>query len=241
MAFRSPLLRSLLPATCLLCDAELPAHAMLDLCAYCRAALPWNTPCCQRCAEPLEASSGLPADSCHRCRQRPPPFARTLAPLRFEGFAGDWVRRLKDRRGMVEGHLLGELLAGQAARCYAVADVRPDVLVPVPLTWRRLARRGHNQAIALAVPVARRLGVPLLRRVVVRAGRGRAQRRLSRRERLANPTIRFVCRRNWTDAPCIGLVDDVMTTGATASALTEVLLAAGAGEVHVLCATRTPR
>jgi predicted amidophosphoribosyltransferase len=91
------------------------------------------------------------------------------------------------------------------------------------------------------VPVARRLGVPLLRRVVVRAGRGRAQRRLSRRERLANPTIRFVCRRTWTDAPCIGLVDDVMTTGATASALTEVLLAAGAGEVHVLCATRTPR
>jgi ComF family protein len=151
------------------------------------------------------------------------------------------VGRLKDHLGLVEGRLLGMLLAEAAASSYGSGTRRPDFLVPVPLHPLRLARRGHNQAVVLAVPVARRLEVPLLRGALQRRGGGRHQRGLSRRDRLDNLMMRFTCRYAWSQAPCVAVVDDVLTTGATAAAVATELLAAGAGEVHVLCATRTPR
>jgi ComF family protein len=169
-----------------------------------------------------------------------------VAPLRYEGYPQAWVGRLKDHLGMVEGRILGTLLADAAEDLYHNHNdlelARPQVLIPVPLTARRLARRGHNQALTLARPVAQRLGVPVLRRAAIRLRPGRRQRGLSRSERLDNPLGNFASRRSWHDtAPCIAIVDDVMTTGATATELARILLAAGAGEVHVLSATRTAR
>jgi predicted amidophosphoribosyltransferase len=245
----SAMLRYLLPGSCLLCDGPIPPQTELDLCGFCLEALPWNRFACPRCAEPMAADQPLDlrgvALPCARCRRQPPPFTVTLAPLRYEGFAQAWVGRLKDHLGMVEGQVLGTLLADAAEAFYrgesAAGMTPPQWLIPVPVTVARLARRGHNQAVTLARPVARRLNVPLLRRAVVRPRSGRRQRGLSRPERLENPTGRFASRRSWHDsAPCIGIVDDVMTTGATAAELARVLLAAGAGEVHVLAATRTP-
>ncbi len=230
-------LRQLLPGTCLLCEAALAPDTDPDLCPHCLAALPWNRPACPRCAEPVDDG---PPRVCPQCRRRPPPFTRVVAPLRYEGFPRAWVVRLKDQLGMVEGHVLGSLLADAAERAYGPGERRPDLLVPVPLTARRLARRGHNQAITLAGPVAARLGVPLIRRAVLRRHHGRRQRSLGRLERLRNPSGSFASRRRWCNAPCIGIVDDVMTTGATAAELARVLHTAGAGEVHVLCAARTP-
>jgi ComF family protein len=244
-------LRHLLPGTCLMCDGPLPPHAEPDLCGFCLATLPWNDAACPRCAEPI-AAAGAADDApatCARCCRLPPPFTLALAPLRYEGVPRAWVGRLKDRLGVVEGRILGTLLADAAERLYRGAGARgagaplrqPDLLIPVPLTSRRLARRGHNQAVTLARPVAARLGIPLLRRAVIRQRPGRHQRGLSRVERLGNLRGSFVGRRPWHDQPCIGLVDDVLTTGATAAELTRVLQASGAAEVHVLCATRTPR
>ena len=242
------LLRQLLPGTCLMCDGAIPAESALDLCRFCLDALPWNDTACQRCAEPLPeaAADAVPHTlMCERCRSEPPPFIRTLAPLKYQDAPRAWVGRLKDQLGMVEGHILGTLLADAAARCYRQArdgTLRvPDLLVPVPLTARRLAWRGHNQALTLARPVARKLGIPLSKRAVLRVRPGARQRGLGRSERLHNLDGIFVARHRWHEPICIGIVDDVMTTGSTAAELCRVLLAAGAGEVHVLCATRTPR
>lgn len=236
-------LRHLLPGTCLMCEQLLAAPSLLDLCPHCHDALPWNTPACPRCALPQAATAASSADGvCLACRHRPPPFTLAAAPLRYEGFARLWVRRLKDRLGMVEGRTLALLLAEAAVQCYAnvAARERPDLIVPVPLTLRRLARRGHNQALTLARPVARRLAVPVAPRLVLRRHAGRPQRGLGRRERLDNPAGRFACRRQWpAPGPCVAIVDDVMTTGATAAELARVLLEAGARQVHVLAATRT--
>jgi ComF family protein len=240
------ILRQLLPGTCVMCDGAIPPDADPDLCTFCLDTLPWNDPACPGCAEPLEPGLALTTvRTCPRCRRRPPPFSHALAPLVYEGFPQAWVRRLKDHLGMVEGRILGTLLADAADRLYAgregVAPRAPDLLVPVPLTASRLARRGHNQALTLALPVARRLGVPVLRRAVVRRRPGRRQRGLGRAARLSNLRETFASRRQWHGDPCVGIVDDVMTTGATAAELARVLLAAGAAEVHVLCATRTRR
>lgn len=236
-----PLWRQLLPGTCLLCELPVPDGADADLCGHCAAALPWNEPACPRCALPLPARLE-PGSACQQCERRPPPFVRALAPLRFEGFPAHWVRNLKDHLGMVEGRVLATLLARATARHY-LCDApgrRPDLLLPVPLTWRRLMRRGHNQAVTLAVPVARALGLPLSRLAATRRA-GPSQRGRNRAGRLDVSAERFRCRRRFTEpGPCIAIVDDVLTTGATAAALTRALLDAGAAEVHVLAATRTP-
>lgn len=239
----SMLLRQLLPGSCLLCDGAVGSRPDLDLCPECLAALPWNEPACERCANPLPGAADEPL--CVVCRDAPPPFVRTLAPLTYDSFPRRWIARLKDQLGMVEGRILGTLLADAVAAHYAGAAAAgqpmPEIIVPVPLTLRRLARRGHNQALTLARPVARRLGLGIARHAVVRARPGHRQRGLSRQQRLENPAGIFTPRRTWGDAgPCVAIVDDVMTTGATAAELSRVLLAAGAGEVHVWCAARTP-
>jgi predicted amidophosphoribosyltransferase len=239
-------LRHLLPGACLLCDQVLAGHEALDLCPYCASALPWNPRACPRCALPLAPGESVSAP-CGDCQQQPPPFTHAVAPLRYDGCAQVWVSRLKDRLGLVEGRVLGTLMAQAAAAAYRGDDAsppprRPDLLVPVPLTPWRLALRGHNQALTLALPVARRLDVPVLRRAVVRASGGGHQRGRSRAQRLrSSDDIFFASRLEWRTAPCIAVVDDVITTGTTAAALTRCLLSAGAGEVHVIAAARTPR
>jgi len=233
--------RQLLPGKCLLCELPVPDTAEADLCEHCAAALPWNEPACPRCAVPLPAAPE-PGATCRRCERQPPPFLRAFAPLRFEDFPTHWVRSLKDRLGMVEGRVLAALLARAAARLYRDEHTarQPDLLLPVPLTWRRLIRRGHNQAVTMAVPVARALGVPLWRLAATRRP-GPSQRGRGRAGRLGVSAASFRCRHRFAEpGPCIAIVDDVMTTGATAAAMATALLEAGAAEVHVLAATRTP-
>lgn len=232
------LLRALLPRTCLLCELPLGAASASrpDLCEHCLAALPWNTGACRQCALPLPAGA---TERCPTCEWFPPPWSRAVVPLVYADEVTGWVHRLKDHLGLVEARTLGQLLADAAAGAYT-ADTPPDFLVPVPLTWRRLAARGHNQALALALPVGRRLGIPVARTGARRVRHTRRQRGLPADQRSVNLLGAFATRRDWRGCR-IGIVDDVLTTGATATELAHVLLDAGASEVHVLCAARAVR
>jgi ComF family protein len=232
------LLRALFPGACLLCDLTLPTGAGVDLCADCHRALPWNVPACRHCALPLPTNLAL-AGVCATCEWLPPRYSAALAPLLYTGPVPTWIRQLKDHLGLVEGRTLGLLLAAAAAGFYA-GQRRPDVLIPVPLAWSRLARRGHNQALALALPLGRALGIPVQRTGVRRVRRTPPQRGLALDQRLHNLIGAFATRHSWAGLT-VGLVDDVLTSGATVSELTDTLLDAGAAEVHVLCAARAVR
>jgi ComF family protein len=155
------------------------------------------------------------------------------------------VRRLKFHQGLLEARLLGTLLADTVLDEYRDScldsdegQALPDVLVPVPLSLRRLAGRGHNQALSLANVIGGRVSRPVKRRHVRRVRHGVPQRALSRKERLNNLTNAFASR-PW-QGERVAVIDDVITTGATLEALAHCLLAAGASEVHGWCATRTP-
>lgn len=224
-------LRSLFPPICLLCDQSCGADATVELCTWCRPELPWNTNPCPRCGLPRES----PIDRCRPCDDEPLPVVRTVAPLLHTGPPRHWVHRLKFHEGMVEGRLLASLLADAVRETYAAADL-PDVLLPVPMAPGRLARRGHNQAVTIAAFLGRRLHLPLARRGAWRARRSRPQRLLSREARLKATAGAFRSR-PWR-GETIAVVDDVITTGATATELARTLMAAGAGEVHVWAATR---
>jgi ComF family protein len=226
--------RRLLPHICLLCDQVCSADANVDLCHHCRQVLPWNRVACLRCAIPMDTSQH--AQICRSCRDQSPSYQQCVAPLLYTDQPRLWVQRLKFQHGLVEARLLGTLLADAVLDQYR-EQALPDVLVPVPLSLRRLVRRGHNQALSLATVVARRVNRPVYRHRVTRVKHGPSQRGSSRQARQSNLIDAFASRR-W-QGQCVALVDDVMTTGATLQALADVLLEAGASAVHGWCATRT--
>ncbi|MCY4344422.1 MAG: ComF family protein [Gammaproteobacteria bacterium] len=224
---RMNLIDLLLPRVCRLCD--LPINADLDLCPPCWRSLPWNRMPCPRCAAPLPAGSGL----CRQCALKPPPFQRTIAPLLFEDAVPGLIHAIKFGKGYSQAKLLSRLLGDAAA---AANGPPPCLLVPVPLTTGRILHRGHNQAILLAAPLARRFRIPLERRAVRRVGRTPPQRGQSRAARARSVRGAFEVNRPLTGK--VAIVDDVMTTGATTAELARALLEAGADEVVVWAAAR---
>jgi ComF family protein len=235
----SALVVALLPADCLLCGDPLPFRQRGSVCLPCWGRLPW-TPGLRLRPEPLRA---LLWSAEYRG-----PVRRLIQVLKFEGL---------DYLGPILGEematRLAPLLAGPCAappRAVTPAGLaRPDLVVPVPLHWWRRCRRGFNQALLLAGPLARRLGLPMAQRLLVRRRPGRRQLGLSRRDRLRSLEGCYAVARRARTLPGAGglagrtvlLVDDVATTGATLEACARVLRRAGAAAVIGCVLARTPR
>jgi len=227
------------PAACEACRVALPLAHPTCLCAACVTAMPPPpAPLCLRCGVPLPAGASQP---CPGCARRPPTFAvARSAALYLPASAGlnplaAAVHALKygGRRAVADA--LGMLLATR----YPFAT--DAVLVPVPLHPSRLRERGFNQAALLARGLARRRGLVVAGRALRRVRPTAAQPGLSAVDRRKNLAAAFAVR---TPAAVAGrqvvLVDDVLTTGATADACSRVLLAAGARRVDVYTAGRAP-
>jgi ComF family protein len=206
------------------------------LCADCtgRFALPVSR--CPRCALPLAGGASL----CGGCLREPPPFEHTHCVADY-GFPWDRLIATCKFNGRAElASLLAERLAAALRRDGAS---RPDLIVPVPLSPARLAERGYNQAWELARRLARSTGVPARADVLQRVLDTPHQADLNRAQRLLNPRGAFTVpasQRAAVSGGRIALVDDVLTTGATAREATHTLLRAGALAVDVWVVARTP-
>lgn len=154
-----------------------------------------------------------------------------IAPLAWRFPVDALVTRFKYRGALHFGALLGRLLRD------ACAGRRVDALLPVPLHPARLAERGFNQAAELARPVARGLCVPVLLGAARRTQATRPQASLPEHERRRNLAGAF-CAGPEVGGRRIAMVDDVLTTGATARALAGALLEAGAAGVEVWVVAR---
>lgn len=220
--------------TCLLCEQANKE----PLCAGCRRDLPWLESSCDYCALPL-SQPGI----CGQCSQDLPSFQHCLSPWRFDMPVGRLINQFKHRRNFRYGSFLSQELARHVQQSYS-ADELPDCIVPVPLHWRRLLRRGFNQAEFIARILGKELNKPLLR-CVSRAVPTSQQQGLKRRERLRNLADAFVVKEKVFGSKVarpksVAVVDDVMTTGATAEAISTVLQAAGIEQVHIWVVARTP-
>ena len=180
-----------------------------------------------------------PDQLCPACRAAPPVFERARAALRYDAQARRLILPFKhaDRTEMAA------TLAPHMARAGAVLLREADVLVPVPLHRARLFRRRYNQAALLAQALARIAGRPAVPDALLRHRATASLGDKSAAERAAEVAGAFAVRPSrviaWPDKRVL-LIDDVMTSGATANACAGALLAAGAAAVDVLVAARVP-
>jgi len=221
--------RLLFAPACVLCGDPAKAHA--DLCAPCHAALPRLGAACPCCANRL---AGTEAALCGACQQLEPAFHATRAVFRYEHPVDSLLHGLKYHGRLDLARVLGILVATELA---SRGEIATDVLVPVPLDRSRLRERGYNQSLELARPIARRLGLPLDPFGVARNRPTRPQTELSCAERRKNVRGAFSVTNDFSGKN-VAIVDDVMTSGATADALAAALKQAGARQVEVWVVAR---
>lgn len=226
------LMRLVLPWRCALCAGQAPDGR--ELCNECDAGLPRAVQACPRCGIRMRKTDL--AGMCGRCVVRPPRFHRMVAPLAYEYPVDRLLLGLKFGRRMHLARALAHAIAeGVRSEVERGRMEMPEVLAPVPLHPRRQAKRGFNQAEEIARFIGREIGVPVLPGICRRVRHTRMQSRLSDEERLQNVAQAFAC----SQAPLRpAIVDDVVTTGATADAVAAALIDAGAEHVQVWAAAR---
>jgi len=219
----STLLDYLLPELCPLCRAP----SKNGYCDYC---------CNEFCIVPDPCPTcGLarPVDRCPR-KDAIWHIDRVLAPLTYAQPAISQIHALKFASGRNLGRALGLILAGYLESRF---DIDVDALIPIPLHTRRLRDRGYNQALEIARPVAASLRLPLRIAGVRRIVATKPLAELDADSRRRNIAGAFSVTRN-VDGLRIAVIDDVVTTGATANALAAELLEAGAERVEAWAVAR---
>jgi ComF family protein len=236
------MLDAVLPPLCLGCGEIIGQPGAL--CAGC-----WQdfsfiaAPQCAQCGDPFAEDLG-PGAHCAACLARPPKFRRARAALGYDTQSRRLVLPFKhgDRTDIARA------CGGWMARAGSELLAEADLIAPVPLHWRRLLMRRYNQALLLARVVARaslpdverRLAPDLLRR---HRWTG-SQAGLAAKERRSNVREAFEIHPRWAAevaGKTVLLVDDVLTTGATAEACARVLQRGGARHVDVLTLARVVR
>ena len=195
-------------------------------------------PYCERLGTPFEADLETPGLLSPDAIAHPPVFSRARAVARFEdGPARQLVHRLKYGDRLELAGTMGAWMARAGAEVLEEADV----LVPVPLHRRRLAARRFNQSALLVRAISRRCGVPMALDALARGKPTASQVGLSRTQRQLNLQGAFSVpleHRGDVAGRAVVLIDDVLTSGATANAASRVLLRGGARRVDVLVFAR---
>jgi ComF family protein len=195
-----------------------------------------EAPVCDGCGLPFDYDLG-PGVRCAACEARPRAFARARAACLYDEASRDLILQFKHADRVDLARLFSLWLSRAATELVAEADA----VVPVPMHPLRLIRRRYNQAAEMARPLARRSGVAYWPGALKRRRAGESQAGKSGSGRRRNVAGAYVCPEAWR-AKVAGkrllLVDDVMTTGATAEACAKALLKAGARAVDLAVIAR---
>jgi ComF family protein len=225
----------LFPPRCVACHQEMDHANEILLCAACRELLidEHRTPC-PRCAAPLPQPLQQAKDCAH-CRTEKFAFAGVAALGAYEGELQRAVLQMKGPAAEPLTMALGRLLGD----CIARRGPLPDIAAPIPMHWlRRLGRRA-NAADVLAEAAASRLRIPAWPGLLAVRGLRQRQHLLTPAERRLNMRNAFRIQRGYDVAGSrVLVIDDVLTTGATAHAAAKALKKAGAAEVIVAVVAR---
>ncbi len=232
-------LDTLLPPQCLTCDAPVPDPGLF--CPNCFNATQFiSEPCCRLCGTPFTfALEGGPDRLCPQCRENPPPWRQARAAMAYDAQSRRTILPLK----YADRTELAPALARLMVRAAPALLEHADLLVPVPMHRTRLRRRRYNQAALLARAVARITHIPTCLDALARVRATSPLEHLSADARAATVANAFHVTpqgRHRLPGQHVVLIDDVLTSGATAAACTLALHQAGAASVDILVAARVP-
>ncbi|MXV44581.1 ComF family protein [Saccharibacter sp. 17.LH.SD] len=225
------------PPTCLSCGADIMAGGVL--CSSCFASLRFIAkPFCARCGEPFALPAlGFGTGVCARCREVPPLWGRACAALIYD----DAARRLIFPLKYADRSSYARRLAQFMVRAGRDILNEPSYLIPVPLHRQKLRQRRYNQAALLARCIGKESGMPVIIDGLLRQRHTRPLAHLTIAERRDELHDVFQVKELYSDVlrgKKIVLIDDILTTGATAEACTRALLAVGCQSVDVLVMAR---
>lgn len=233
----TPVLDVLLPHRCLACGVIVDTAGVL--CPACWEGMELiGPPCCEACGLPFEYDAGKGA-LCGACMREPPPFGRARAALLYTDASRRLVLSFKHGDRIEAASAFARWMIRAGSDLIAEAEVA----VPVPLHWTRLFARRYNQAALLAAAIGAETGLDVSPDTLVRRRRTPSQGTLGRAARRRNVAGAFAVpqtRAAQLKGRRVLLIDDVMTTGATAVTCARVLRRAGAASVDVLTLTRVP-
>lgn len=229
---------ALVPPLCPGCKAGVMQHGAM--CSACWGKLNFiGNAKCVTCGLPFDVVDGADGLSCEGCMREPPVFSRARAPLIYDDASRDLIMRLKhgDQHHIVPAFVPFMRLAGSELLA------RADILVPVPLSRWRLFRRRYNQAALLALALSTAVQKQVCVDALLRTRNTPSQGEMDRKQRQRNMRDAFALNPRYADRikdKTIVLIDDVLTSGATANECARVLLKAGAARVDVLILARVP-
>ncbi len=229
-------LPQLVPSSCALCGAS---HATA-ICPACRQQyFGQRRQRCRRCAATLTDPAAV---TCGACLAQPPAFDVTVVAADYLPPVDQLVLALKFGSRLALAPLFAQMLRDALLQDTPDAMLLPDVLTAVPLGPQRLRERGFNQALEIAKPLSRLLGVTLTPSLLVRLRDTQAQSQLHGRDRHDNLRQAFTVPQDFLEmvrGRHVGVVDDVITTGETLNELAATLKRFGAARVTNLVFART--
>lgn len=229
-----------IPLLCAICELE--TDTGIGICKICEAQLPWIDSACYQCGLPV-AERLLLNGRCGRCIVKRPEFDSCQALFHYQPPLDRLITNYKYQRRLDIGASLGSLLAERFEQCLQgkAAEEKPELLLPVPLHRKRMNRRGFNQAWELTLAVSKVSGIPACNNMIERIRNTPPQTELAdARARRENLKAAFAIRDPETtrNVTSVTIIDDVVTTAATVSAMAACLKQQGIRWVHVYCVTR---
>jgi ComF family protein len=221
----------LLPSVCALCGAATPSA--FHLCDDCLPTLPQLGDRCPHCAIPTSGG-----EVCGACLKNPPPFLTTYCAYRYAFPLDRLIQNLKYGKQLALTPTLSHLLLTGLSRNKRDDLPAPNAVVAMPLARERQVERGFNQASELARQLAKAHRIPQIYDALVRVKHTPKQSTLKWAERHRHMKNAFRCEPVAVKDRHILLVDDVMTSGATAKAAATALLKGGAQSVSLAVVAR---
>lgn len=230
------------PRICVLCSKPIVDCEQESICSRCEAEITPTESGCERCSAPLPASHGPLVEStvkCFYCERRKWSFRHAYCYTAYAGTAAQAARKIKQPSCESLAIELGTRV-GQWLQLYEAFDSKLyDFVVPIPQHWFRRVTVRYNQAEVLAENVARELAIPIRRHWLYRTRWTEKQGTKTIIERRTSVTDSFGCKqkKEIKDAKFL-LVDDIVTSGATAHEASRALRKAGAARIDVAAFAR---
>lgn len=217
--------------TCDACGAEVFSYPTPRLCAECQEKIVRNDGhTCEKCGRPTRV-----AGVCSTCKDFTPAFKKAAAPLAYHEYTALLINRFKSGKRYLSYYFAEEM--------ETVLPRLPQgeyILLPVPLTKKKRAIRGYNQAEELSLHLSALTGFPV-RADLLEKRKDSEQKRLSAKERKESVVGAFrLTERKFCKGKDFLVVDDVITSGATMAGIASLLLRAGARSVCGLCVAAVP-